>query len=389
MDQRSSGTGDPRRITPYAVMVVAAVLCGGIGINLLGSQSTEAREASSSNAEPRVVELLANDVAQARVEALQHTIPLTGSLQPLNQTEINSQQAGEIVEVMVREGDPVRRGQVLAKLDSTDLAARLQDKLGALEVGQAQHKLAQRNLAQNASLLKENFISQAAFDNFRSNHDVSEATLVSLRAQVQQARKALAEAVIRSPIDGVIAERSAQPGLAVADKTTLFAVQDLTTMNVEAPVPASEIPAIRVGQEAKLNIEGFADRSFVGTVDRINPSTESNSRSIIVHLRVANTDGQLRGGMFVEGTLGLAQPVSTIVVPSSAVHARNESSIVLQILDGTLVETPVETGQTDKVSGVVEIRSGLNAGDEVVLGSASNMNAGQTVRIAVQPAANQ
>ena len=199
----------------------------------------------------------------------------------------------------------------------------------------------------------------------------------------------MAEAVIRSPIEGVIAERIAQPGLAVADKTALFTVQDLRVMNVEAPVPASEIPAIRVGQEAKLTIEGFADRTFVGTVDRINPSTENNSRSIIVHLRVANADGQLRGGMFVEGTLGLAQAVSTIVVPSSAVHARNGNSIVLQIVDGKLVETPVEAGQTDSVSGVVEVRSGLNAGDEVVLGSASNMNAGQTVRVAVQPAPKQ
>ena len=389
MNQNSSATGDPRRIRRYVVLAVASTLCAGIAIKLLGTYAAEARVDASGSAERRVVELLANDIAQARVETLQRTIPLTGTLQPLNQTEIMSQQAGEIVEVMVREGDPVRRGQVLAKLDSTNLAARLQDKLGALEVGQAQRELAQRNLAKNASLLKENFISQAAFDNFRSSNDVSEATLVSLRAQVQQARKALTEATVRSPIDGIIAERIAQPGLAVADKTKLFIVQDLRVMNVEAPIPASEIPAIQVGQEAALSIEGFGERTFIGKVDRINPSTEKNSRSIVVHLRVANTDGQLRGGMFVQGALEVSNSVSAIVIPQTALRESGGTSKVLKIVDGQLREQTVRTGITDAASGKIEITAGLVAGDQVLLGSAGKLSVGQSVLIAsvaIQPA---
>ena len=386
MNQRPLQTADRRRIKRYVLIAILAVLCLGITIKLLGSQAAEAKlAASSSTGQQHVIELLPNDVAQAHVENLQRTIPLTGTLQPLNQTELKSQQAGEIVEVMVREGDSVRRGQVLAKMDSADLAARLQDKVGALNVGKSQRELAQRNLAKNASLLKENFISQAAFDNLRSNSDVSEATLVSLRAQVQQARKALAEAVIRSPIDGVVAERIAQPGLVVADKTKLFTVQNLTLMNVEAPIPASEIPAIKIGQEALLSVEGFSDRSFVGTVDRINPSTEKNSRSIIVHLRVNNADGQLRGGMFVQGTLGVAQAAAVVVVPDNAVRVRDGHNIVLRIEDGKVVEQVVEVGQSDSASGRVEIRTGLNTGNEVVLGSSIMLNAGQAVRVAVPP----
>ena len=182
---------------------------------------------------------------RATVRELQRTIPLTGTIQPLNQTEIRSQQAAEIQEVLVREGEPVEKGQVLARLDTVDLEAKLRDKLGALDVGKAQLALARKNLEANESLLERNFISQTAFDNLQSSFHIGEATLVSLQAQVEQARKALAHAVIRSPIAGIIAERVAQPGLRCVIQT-LHRTRSFPD-GIEA-WSRSRLPAVQVGR---------------------------------------------------------------------------------------------------------------------------------------------
>lgn len=372
-----------RYAPPMAVLALLIALGVAGASHFFGTADAVAPVATA----PVAFELLPRDVAVASLAPLQRTIPLTGAIQPLNQTEIKAQQAGEIREVLVREGDPVRRGQILARLDTADLAAKLRDKLGALAVGKAQLAHAEKNLRSNEALLQSNFISQAAFDNLQNSFQVNEATLGSLRAQVEQARKAVADAVIRAPINGVVAERLAQPGLAVAVNSKLFTVQDLSLMNVEAPVPASDIPAVSVGQEARLRIEGFGEREFVGKVDRINPSTEPGTRSIMVHLLVANSDGQLRGGMFAQGTLGVSRTVSATVVPLTAVHRQGGRDLVFRIEAGILREQTVVVGMTDTTTGVVEIKSGLAAGDQVVIGHLANLRAGQPTRIAALAAA--
>ncbi|WP_176767765.1 efflux RND transporter periplasmic adaptor subunit [Nitrosospira sp. Nsp18] len=369
-----------RRAARLTIAALLILLCIAGALHIFGYVGTNSA-APAPKAGAAALELLPRDVAEATVQALQRTIPLTGTIQPLNQTEIRSQQAAEIQEVLVREGEPVEKGQVLARLDTTDLEAKLRDKLGALDVGKAQLALARKNLHANKSLLERNFISQTAFDNLQSSFHIGEATLVSLQAQVEQARKALAHAVIRSPIAGVIAERVAQPGLAVAVNTKLFTVHDLSLMSIEALVPARDIPAVQVGQEARLLIEGFGERVFIGKVDRINPSTEQGSRSIMVHLLIDNTDGQLKGGMFAQGTLGVSSIVSAVVVPQAAVREQGGHASVFCIEAGALTEQRVETGMRDAATDTIEIRSGLSAGARVVVGNLGNLRAGQPVRV--------
>lgn len=377
-DARQKASSKRRAVRIVAVVLLLLLSIAG-ALRIFGHTGTNSAAPAPKAA--AALELLPRDVAEATVRALQRTIPLTGTIQPLNQTEIRSQQAAEIQEVLVREGEPVEKGQVLARLDTTDLEAKLRDKLGALDVGKAQLALARKNLHANESLLERNFISQTAFDNLQSNFHIGEATLVSLQAQVEQARKALAHAVIRSPIAGVIAERVAQPGLAVAVNTKLFTVHDLSLMSIEALIPARDIPAVQVGQEARLLIEGFGERVFIGKVERINPSTEQGSRSIMVHLLIANTDGQLKGGMFGQGTLGVSSIVSAIVVPQAAVREQGGHASVFRIEAGVLTEQPVETGMRDAATDTIEIRSGLSSGTRVVVGNLVNLHTGQPVRV--------
>ena len=139
-------------------------------------------------------------------------------------------------------------------------------------------------------------------------------------------------------------------------------------MELQAPVPASEIPEVRVGQEASIRVDGYDKRAFSGRVERINPSSETGSRSINVYITIANPDRALRGGMFASGVLNLSNSPPVPTVQASAVRGENGASYVYTIEDGKLAKRAVELGRRAEQDGLVEIRSGLPHGAVVVTG---------------------
>lgn len=369
------------------------LLIGGLSALLAvgGTVAWMKAQARAIAAEPTVVaapmlELLPQDLAQVGFGQVQRTISLTGTLQPLNRSDVKSPLPGQLVSVNVREGDAVRKGQVLATLDTADLQARLRDRQAALEGGQAQLTLATKTRQNNRTLLDKNFISQAAFDNTQGSYQGADSAVRSLQAQVEQARKALTDAVVRSPIDGIVAERFAEPGLSVPANAALLSVHDLSQMELEVLVSTGQIPAVRIGQKTSFSIEGFGDKQFDGQVERISPSAAAGARSIAVYIRIANPDQTLRGGMFAQGTIAIDKGSRGLLIPSAAIREVAGISQVLRIDGNTLAEVPVKLGQRDSATGQVEVLQGLADGDRVVVSGAANIKVGQQVRV-VTPAA--
>jgi RND family efflux transporter MFP subunit len=156
----------------------------------------------------------------------------------------------------------------------------------------------------------------------------------------------------------------------------LFTIVDLARMEVEAPVPASEIPGIRVGQVATLRVDGFGEREFAGRLERINPTTEQSSRAITVYLAVSNRDGALRGGMFAKGSLVLDKGEPAPVIPSTAVREEAGQAFVFTIENGKLARRPVTLGLREEAAGVVQVKTGLEKGATVVSSRAMGLKAG-------------
>lgn len=373
------------RQTGLRLVVLTALAAAGLLAWQAQNSAASTVDKVPPDAAKLALELLPQDTWLVASGAIRQSISLTGTLQPLNRIEVKSPLPGQVVLVNAREGDRVHKGQVLATLDDSDLQARLRDRLAALDGGQAQFALAAKTRANNEALLKQNFISQAAFDNSLSGYRTAEAGVKSLQAQVEQARKALGDTVIRSPMDGVVAERIAQPGLSVPVNGMLMTVQNLTEMELEVLVPTSQIPMVRFGQTATFGIEGFGERRFTGKVERISPSAAAGSRSISVFLRVANPDQQLRGGMFAQGAIVTDATEQVVVLPQAAVRQRDGASYVLRIEGDRLQQRVVELGSRDSNTGLVQISSGLVAGDRVVTSSGANLTSGQLVL--VQPPA--
>jgi RND family efflux transporter MFP subunit len=338
--------------------------------------------ASTQPARAPVIEFAPSDLVQPQTRELRLSISITGTLQPRNWTTIKAKVAGDLKTILVREGESVKPGQVLARIDTQDAQARLDEKAADLEGGRAQLALAQKNRANNLALLQQKFISQNAFDSVQSNYQVSDAKLKALEAQVAMAKKALDDTVVTAPQAGVVSQRHAQPGEKQPVDGKILTLVDLAEMEVEAAVPAGDIPSIRVGQEVSFRVEGFGEREFRGRIERINPATQSGSRSILVYAVLPNQDSALKGGMFAKGSVTLSKIESAQVLPLSAVREENGKTYVLRIANDRIESRAVKLGLRNEDEGVVQIVDGLDAQSRVVRTNPGTYTPGAIVKIA-------
>jgi membrane fusion protein (multidrug efflux system) len=351
--------------------------------------TVKARRAAPPPAAPaaaeRIMELAAGDVTVVAKAPLQPSIPLSGTLQPHDQTVVKTKVAGELVRVLVREGERVGAGQLLAQVDDTELRARLAERRAALTGSQAQRDLARKNWATTEQLLSQNFISRNAADSAASALAVAEANVAAAEAQLELAGKALADARIASPMAGIVAERFAQPGEKLPVDARVLSLVDLSRLELAAEVPASDIAAARVGGQVEFRVDGMGAQLYRGTVERINPTADPRSRMVRVYVRLDNAGGELKGGMFAKGRLASSTMREALMIPAGTVRDEGGESVVM-VLEGEVVRRrPVTLGLRDEAGDAVEVVSGLEVGEKVLNARLGNLRTGDRVRVGPRP----
>lgn len=365
----------------YAKPAIATLAVAIAVASLVAFRVDSAKKEGPAKPAAPVLEFTPADVTVVELRRLARTIPISGSLSPLTQSTVRSKVPGEVRKVHVREGEKVAPGQLLAEIDTADLQAQLDARAAALEEARARLSIAAKNRDNGVKLLAQGFISQNAFDTTQSAYDAAAAAVKSAEAQVRLARNAMNDAVVRAPIEGIVAKKVANPGERVSVDGALFAIVDLGRMEVEAPVPAAEVPGLRVGQAAVLRVDGYGKREFAGRLERINPTAEPGSRAITVYLSVSNKDGALRGGMFAKGSLVLDDGESAPTIPATAIREEAGQAFVFTIEDGKLARRPVTLGLRQEEAGVVQVKSGLEKGATVVSSRATGLKAGDAARL--------
>ncbi|BAI71749.1 nodulation protein [Azospirillum sp. B510] len=371
----------PRRTGRLLALPLVLLLAGG-GLWLWRGHGPAAPSPPpSAAATERPVELTALEVTAVAPRPLTETVRLSGSVSPMEQSAVKAEVAARLAEVLVREGQAVRRGEVLARFDTIELTARLNEKQANLEGARAQLVLAERTLAKNRTLNRSNIVSDTSLDQAESGFGFQRAQVDALTAQVELARKALRDAVVVSPIDGMVAVRAVNPGENLAVNAAMFTIVDLSRVEVEATVPAEQVARLAVGQTASLRVEGFGERSFAGRIARINPMARAGSRAIPVYVTIDNRDGALRGGMFAGGEVLVAQAADAIAVPPVAVRHDDQGDFVLVIADGRTTRRPVTRLASWARGDLVQVE-GLAPGTPVVTGNLPGLGAGRAVTIA-------
>ena len=390
--QNKSDIRDTGRINwrmPIMAVAVAAV-CGVAWFAYSSKTTAEARTPDSKAKEAELVfELSAADIAKVESRELSAQLPLSGSLVPETQVTVRAKVIAEVAEAPVQEGVAVKKGQIIARFTAADLHARLTTQEAAVDEAQAKLALAQKNRLSNETLLKQNYISQNAFDTTHNGLELAQASLKSAMSQKQVAQLALADTQVRSPVDGVVSKRYVQPGEKVSPDTALYSIVNLSHMTLEAQVPASEIPRIQTGQKVSFRVDGFGGREFQGMVARINPTTEAGSRSMMVYIAVDNADAALKGGMFAKGSLVLEKTAAAATVPLAAVRQVNGVDVVYQIINEQVKAQPVKLGLRSEDAGQVQIVQGLEAGALVITARLDAVKAGSKVKLPKSNAATK
>ena len=366
----------------FVLLAVVGGAAGGV-VWRVQKKNAEAQQGKAVVA----LEFAPGDLTAVESRPIARQLPVSGTLQPLKQAVVKAKVSGDVKQIAVREGEAVRAGQVIARIDTADLEARLAERIGALESARAQLALAEKTRATNLALLKQNFISRNAFDNSESSFSVSQGSVKSAEAQVQIARNALKDAVVTSPLSGIVARRHVQPGEKVGFDAPLVTVVDLAGLELQALVPAVDVPELAIGMQVELAIDGFGERRFAGRVERINPSTEPGTRAYLVYVGIPNPEGMLRGGMFATGSIALAAAAPVPTLPLAAVRSEAGLSFVWAIEDGRLVRRTVIAGRRDEQAGRIEIRSELPPGARVLATRFDNLKEGAPALVKAPAAA--
>ncbi|WP_374352658.1 efflux RND transporter periplasmic adaptor subunit [Chitinimonas sp.] len=363
-------------------VAIAVALVIGIGGWLVSHPSQAAQEKDKEKAKaPTVLELSHSDLATVEHGYLTQPVALSGTLSPVKQTLIGAEVEGIATEVLVRNGESVKAGQLLARLDTRELRDRVTASAANLERARAELKLAEKDRLRSTDLLKQHFISPNSHDATESKYAVAQAQVKAEEAQLALAQKSLDHATLRAPFAGVIYERHVDVGSRVAIGQKLFGLVDLHDLEFEAKVALAELPAIKAGQAVSLRVEGFSSRSFTGRVERIAPMADNGTRMVPVYIRLKNDDGQLRGGMFAQGEVAVAA-AETDHLPLSALRGLDgKAPYVLAVENGKLVEHKVQLGLINQISKTAAIGAGLKVGTKVVAAKLDNIKAGQQVKL--------
>lgn len=361
-------------------LAIGAVLLVAAG-SALALRASKPQGMAAKGKEPPVLEFTASDLVQLAPKSLAVELALPGTVQAMSQATVRSKLSAEVRSVRVREGEKVGAGQVLVEFDTAALRVQLAERAATLESARAQLAQTERTRQVNAQLVKQNFISQNAFDTADAAHRAQAAAVEAAQAQLAQTQLLLNDAVVRAPIGGHIAKRHVQPGEKVGFDAPLMAIVDLGKLEVQAQAPVSDVAQIATGARAVVSIEGLPERTFEGRVERINPSTETGTRSINFYVSIANEQSLLRAGMFAKVRLHVGGDREVPALPISAVRSDNGQDVVWVLADGKLRKQPVTLGRRDERAQMVEIRAGLAGGDRVIATKFDNLREGLAAKV--------
>lgn len=290
---------------------------------------------------------------------------------------------------IIQEGDPVREGMELARLRTTDYAQKLTEARAALAQARAAEEQAQINFDRTTKLVSAEVATPAQLDAARTQRDSAAAAAAVARARVEEARTALDDTQLRSPLTGVVLKRTIEIGVLAAPGTVAFSVAETQSVRVVFGVPDTLLPNVRLGAPQAVITQAFPGQQFQGRISRIAPSADPKSRVFAVEVSIPNADQRLKPGMVAAlslrgGEAAALQP--ELLVPLSAiVRAPGKPDafavFVLEAQDGKSVARAREVELGEYLGNVIPVKRGLKAGERIVVTGASLLSDGEAVEV--------
>ncbi len=354
----------PRSVIRLTILGVLAAALNGCG----GASATK------NDPGPQTALLAPRDVAAVTRLDLATGVPVQGTLQPSVDVSIVTPYPELIEAVLVKEGQAVRRGQVLARMRTQSIAP-------AAASAEAQRRIAASEFERMKNLFKEGAVSQRDVDN-------AEAQLRAAEAGAALARKRLDEANVTAAFDGVIARRFVQSGDRVADGDKLFRLVNTDELEFSASVPTEALERVRPGAPVALTVSGLGAVSVTGRVSRVNATVDPATRQVKIYVTVPNRDHRLVGDMFATGRIVLAEAKRALALPSSGVQsAPDGTTLAWVVANGRIERRAITVGLRDEARDLVEVKAGLREGETAIVSPIDGLASGQPVQLTADAAA--
>lgn len=403
------------------LLIAAAIFSAACG----GSRANERKEGAAAKAPEAVVVT----TAAAIKRDLPRFFEATGSLAGDQQTDVAPQTAGKVIAVGVEIGSAVKRGQMLVKLDDVELKLRVDQAATQVEqakaaVRQAEAKiglrpgqafdpnrvaevaaarvtleLAEKNLRRAEKLIESGDVSRSFYDDARARRDqlkeqyevqlaqarqnyaavdVARTSVANAQSQLALARKNLSYAIIPAPIDGFVAERTADVGEYVSPQQKVATIVRTNPLRIQIDIPEQAIPEVKVGQSVSVTTSAWPDKNFSGRVARIAPNVSAASRTLSVEAEIDNSGGALKPGQFATVRILQERAEPAVLIPSRAIVTEAGVSRVFVVKDGRVEQRLVQIGQTE--GDLTEVRTGVAADELVATSSVDQLSDGAAVK---------
>lgn len=349
---------------------VALSLCGAM---LTAGCGTREQQAETKGPPPAIIG--PENLAVAAETTLTAGPTLSGSLEPELAATVRAELGGAVTAVLVDDGQPVKRGQVLVRIDDTAVRDAYVGARAALRSAEAVAQLARRNAERAQRLNAAGAVAERDVEDAQTAATNAEGQVADAQARLASAEKQLAKTTLRAPFDGVVSEVTVSQGDIVQSGNALLGVLGPSSMRLEASVPVEQLSAITPGTAVHFSVSGYPGREFSGKILRVSPAVDAATRQVRVIVSLPNAERTLVAGLFAEGHVATERRQG-IVVPRSAIDSRGIRPVAVRLKGGRVERVEVELGLQDRVSERVEVTSGVAAGDTLLLGGAAGLPPG-------------
>ena len=344
-----------------------------------GAQATA--KADAKDKRPTQLQVAPEDVLTIQSDTLSSGPVVTGSIQPERKADLRAEVSAVVLQVLKENGDPVKRGDVLVRLDETAIRDSLLSADEAVRAATQALDQANRQLERMKTLRASGMTSAVGLDEAEVRRNSLQSELSAARSRAATARQMSSRTTVRAPFDGIVSERKVSAGDTATVGKELVKVIDPNSMRFQGRVSADSIASVKIGQKVNFRVNGYGEQQFAGIIKRIDPAANAVTRQVEVVIEFADKAQPKVAGLYAEGRVDAAS-TDALMLPEAALVKAGDKAYTWRIKDKKLSKVDLVVGARDPRTGNVEIKQGLAQGDVVLRSPSSNLKDGQTVQMA-------
>ena len=365
--------------------IVIVFVASAIGLVACGQAGSGTAAASAAAAAKPALLISQEDLLTMRSNALASGPAITGSVQPERRADLRAEVSAVVLTVLKENGDPVKHGDLLVRLDDTSIRDSLTASVASERAATQAYEQGERQFQRMVTLRQTGIVSAQQLEDAENRRNTAQSDREAARTRVVTARQQLERTEVRAPFDGIVSDRKVSAGDTAQVGKELVKVIDPRSLRFEGLVSADSIGEVEVGQPVMFRVHGFADREFLGTIMRVNPAANATTRQVEVLVKFDDAKQQPTvAGLYAEGRVETKRTVA-LTLPATALVREGDSAFAWRVKDRVLQKVSLSVGDRDPRSGEFVLRSGLTEGDTLLRYPTATLQNGQSVELAQAP----